>query len=291
MNHLISVLIFLLVAVPAITRSDESTVSDARLASIATDKPGVVSINLCADQMILELADAGQIMSLTNLSQQPAASVHFEQASQYPVNKGSAEEVLALQPELVIAGQYSNSYTLRLLQAANVRVETLPIAYSIADVIENLERVAGWLGQDKRGQELTAGLRKRLKLLPSPQQQRPRAAIYDPNGYTVGKDTLRGHILELAGWHNVALDRGIDNYGSLPLETLLKLDPQILLASPYSQGTWSRAQALNAHPSLHMGGLQASVVQVPSSQTICGGPWSLDVIERLVELRLRSFSH
>ena len=66
MNHLISALIFLLVAVPSITRSDESTVSDARLASIATAKPGVVSINLCADQMILELADAGQIMSLTN---------------------------------------------------------------------------------------------------------------------------------------------------------------------------------------------------------------------------------
>ena len=283
-------LIFLLVFLPAVVGSNEP-VAASNLTSIAAETPRVVSINLCADQLILELADATQILSLTNLSHQSVASVYFEKARQYPVNKGAAEEVFALKPDLVIAGQYSNSYTLRLLQAANVRVETLPIANSVEDVFKNLQRVAGWLGQDQRGQELTANLRERLDLLATPQQPRPRAAIYDPNGYTVGKDTLRGHILDLAGWHNVALDRGIDNYGSLPLETLLKLDPQILLASPYSQGTWSRAQALNAHPALHLGGLQASVVQVPSSQTICGGPWTLDVIERLLELRLNSFTN
>jgi len=218
-NYLLSLLIFLLVTLPGRVSPDESTLAAGNLSSTANDAPAVVSINLCADQMVLELADASQILSLTNLSQQPAASVYFEQASQFPVNKGSAEEVFALKPDLVIAGQYSNSYTLRLLQAANVRVETLPIANSIADVIENIERVAGWLGQGQRGQELTAGLQQRLDLLPAPLQPRPRAAIYDPNGYTVGKDTLRGHILELAGWHNVALDRGIDNYGSLPLDT------------------------------------------------------------------------
>lgn len=290
MNYLTSMLIFLLVFLPAVVGSNEP-VAASNLTSIAAETPRVVSINLCADQLILELADATQILSLTNLSHQSVASVYFEKARQYPVNKGAAEEVFALKPDLVIAGQYSNSYTLRLLQAANVRVETLPIANSLEDVFKNLQRVAGWLGQDQRGQELTANLRERLDLLATPQQPRPRAAIYDPNGYTVGKDTLRGHILDLAGWHNVALDRGIDNYGSLPLETLLKLDPQILLASPYSQGTWSRAQALNAHPALHLGGLQASVVQVPSSQTICGGPWTLDVIERLLELRLNSFTN
>jgi len=290
MNYLTFTLILLLVVLADDARSNESLAANPNLSPGTADAPGVVSINLCADQLILELADEQQILSLTNLSQQPAASVYFERALQYPVNKGSAEEVFALKPDLVIAGQYSNSYTLRLLRAANVRVETLPLANSIEDVIENLTRVAGWLGQHQRGQALVARLRQRLSVLPTPQQPRPKAAIYDPNGYTVGKDTLRGHALELAGWHNVALDRGIDNYGSLPLETLLKLDPQILLASPYSEGTWSRAQALNAHPALHLRGLQASVVHVPSSQTICGGPWTLDVIERLVELRLGSFS-
>jgi len=273
MTYLISTLILLLVFLVDTARSNELLAADTKFLSGSTGAPGVVSINLCADQLILELADEKQILSLTNLSQQAAASVHFEKALQYPVNKGSAEEVFALKPDLVIAGQYSNSYTLRLLQAANVRVETLPLANSIEDVIENLQRVAGWLGQHQRGQALAARLGERLSMLPAPQ-----------------KDTLRGHALELAGWYNVALDKGIDDYGSLPLETLLKLDPQILLASPYSQGTWSRAQALNAHPALHLRGLQASVIHVPSSQTICGGPWTLDVIEMLVETRLRSFS-
>lgn len=260
------------------------------LAAADSTAPRVVSINLCADQLVLELAAAEQIVSLTNLSLDPAASVHFKAAQDYPTNKGSVEEVITLAPDLVIAGQFTNRHTLQLLRNVDIRVEILPIANSIDALFDNLTQVSLWLEQPQNGEAIIAGLKERLNALPTSTEPRPRAAVYDPNGYTVGKASLRGEILDRAGWHNVASDKGIESYGSLSLETMITLMPDVLISSPFSAGTWSRAQAMNEHPVLHRTGLRAEVIHIPSSHTICGGPWTLDVIEQLHQIRKNHIS-
>lgn len=255
--------------------------------TIADTLPRVASINVCADQLLIELADPEQILSLTNLSQDPAASFHVERAKQYPINKGIVEEILPQQPDIVLAGPFTSRYTLQLLQNIGIRVETVSIANSMEAVIANLENVAGWIGQKERGQEITDVLRQGLAALPEPEHPLPRAAIYDPRGYTVGRASLRGEMLELAGWQNVASEKGIESYGTLELETILKLAPDVLIQSPYSADTWSRAQALNSHPALRTRGLKAPLIVIPSAQTICGGPWSLGVVHQLQDARLK----
>lgn len=248
-------------------------------------KPRVVSINVCTDQMLLALADPEQILSLTFLSHNESASVHWEKALQYPTNKGIAEEAIALQPDLVLAGAFTSKYTLQLLQRAGVEVKSVNIASSIDDVMNTLTEVGDWLQQGARAQALIEDMSTRLANLPTTPLMRPRAAIYDPRGYTVGAGTLRGQSLELAGWHNVAIDRGIQLYGTLALEAVLKLEPDVLISSPYSAGTWSRGQVVTEHPALLQSGLNADVIDVPSAKTICGGPWSVDVIEQLARVR------
>ena len=248
-------------------------------------KPRVVSINVCTDQMLLALADPEQILSLTFLSHNESASVHWEKALQYPTNKGIAEEAIALQPDLVLAGAFTSKYTLQLLQRAGVEVKSVNIASSIDDVMNTLTEVGGWLHQGARAQTLIEDMNTRLANLPTAPLMRPRAAIYDPRGYTVGAGTLRGQSLELAGWHNVAIDRGIQLYGTLALEAVLKLEPDVLISSPYSAGTWSRGQVVTEHPALLQSGLNADVIDVSSAKTICGGPWSVDVIEQLARVR------
>lgn len=243
--------------------------------------PSVVSINLCADQLVLALADEQQITALSLLSHEPAGSYYYSRALNFAVNSGKAGEVILHQPDLVIAGQYSDFYTVRALRSAGLRVELLPIANSLESMFSNLEQVADWLGQSARGEALVLSLRQRLIELPEPTGHKVTAAVYDPNGYTVGDQSLRGDVLQRAGWHNVALDAGIRNYGVLALETLMRLQPDVLIESPYSPGTFSRAQQLNQHPALTQSGLAPGIISVPSAQTICGGPWTVDLIERL----------
>ncbi len=248
--------------------------------------PSVVSINLCADQLVLAFAKDTQILSLSKLSHDSAGSVYAKAARAYPTNTGQVEEILPLQPDLVIAGQFTSRYTLSLLKSVGLRVEILPIANSIETLLQNILSVSQWLDRPEQGEQEIQRIRQSLDALAAVTHPKPTAAVFDPNGYTVGSKSLRGQSLELAGWHNVAVDKGIESYGSLSLETLIRLNPDALFESPYSPDTWSRGQAMSVHPALKHRGLKAKVIQLPSSMTICGGPWSVDLIERLQQERL-----
>jgi len=260
-----------------------------RMTIAETVLPRIASINLCADQLLMSFADDSQILSLSNLSHERAASYYVERAREFPSNTGLVEEVLPLQPDLVLAGQFSSPYTLKLLRSVGLRVEQLPIANSIDDLYENFRKVAEWSGHPERGLQIIKQFKARILALSPPPEPRPRAAVYDPNGYTVGDNSLRGQALKLSGWHNVATDLGITSYGSMALETVISLDPDAFVASPYSAETWSRAQAFNSHPALKQRGLKAIDIIVPSAQTLCGGPWTIDFIETLEAQRLNLY--
>lgn len=249
--------------------------------------PTVVSINLCADQLILAFAAATQILSLSNLSHDPAGSIYADLARLYPTNTGQVEEILPLQPDLVVAGQFTSRYTLQLLKSVGLRVEVLPIADSIESLLQNVLDVSQWLERPELGEREVQRMQQQLAALSVVTEPKPRAAVYDPNGYTVGDKSLRGQSLNLAGWHNVARDKGIDSYGSLSLESLILLQPDAMFESPYSPDTWSRGQALSVHPAIRQRGLNTKVIHLPSSNTICGGPWTVDLIKTLEQERLQ----
>ena len=256
----------------------------------ADEKVGVASINLCADQLVMLLADDDQILSLSNLSQREAGSYHFERAQAFSVNEGHAEQILNLQPDIVIVGQYSSQHTVATLREVGLQVYTLPIANTIEMMFENIESVSGWVGRAERGRMMVADLREKLSRLSPPQEPRPIAAVFDPNGYTSGASSLRGEMIERAGFRNAASEAGIESYGQLSLESIINLNPDALIESPYSPGTWSRAQAMSQHPALRSAGINPKIIHVPSRMTVCAGPWTLDVIAQLHAARIELMS-
>lgn len=277
-----------IVIVSAISLLLSSLVASEKTAAADRQSPvSVASINLCADQLIMLLADSEQIKSLSNLSQQSAGSYFYQRASDFSTNEGHAEQILPLQPDLVIAGTYSNIHTVNLLQEVGLQVEVLPIATDIDTLFENIRLVANWLDRTERGEGVIQSMQRRLAALTPGSGVRPVAAVYDPNGFTVGIKSLRGQMMELAGWENAATQAGIEAYGQLSLEALIQLSPVALIESPYSPGTWSRGQAVKNHPALKQAGLAPLLINIPSRMTICAGPWTVDVIEQLQAERLQ----
>ena len=76
----------------------------------------VVSINLCTDQLAMLLADPGQVVSVSRLATDPLSSSMVEQARAYAANRGGAEQVFLMHPDLVLAGQYTSAETISLLR-------------------------------------------------------------------------------------------------------------------------------------------------------------------------------
>ncbi|MBS3786266.1 MAG: ABC transporter substrate-binding protein, partial [Gammaproteobacteria bacterium] len=160
----------------------------------------VVSMNLCTDQLAMLIAEENQLVSVSALARDPLNSTMAEQAAGYAINHGRAEEIHLLQPDLVITGRFNAGPTVELLRRLGISVVVFDPANSLDDVRQNLIRMGEVLGQPERAQALVESFDQRLAMLNEPVLNPPRAALYFPNGYTRGDNTLLGDMLRTAGF-------------------------------------------------------------------------------------------
>ncbi|MFT3975087.1 MAG: ABC transporter substrate-binding protein [Amaricoccus sp.] len=244
----------------------------------------VVSMNLCTDQLAMLLARPGQLVAISPIARDPVSSAMWREAETVPIHADSAEAVLGLAPDLVLAGAWDPPATLALLRRLGIRVETFPVERSFDDIEANVLRMGDLLGNPDDARRLAEAMRTRLaELAPPPEPEpRPRAALYYANGYTSGADTLADAILAAAGYANVAAERGIAGLGSLPLELLVTERPELLvLGQDYP--TPALAQGILRHPVLRA--LETRRASVADNLWVCGTPLALDAVADLIAAR------
>ena len=88
----------------------------------------IVSINLCTDQLLLDLVPAERIAALSHLATDASVSATPEHAAGLPITHGGAEEVMALDPDLVVTVEYSTPASVAMLRRMGKRVVVLPLA-------------------------------------------------------------------------------------------------------------------------------------------------------------------
>ncbi|HEX6998854.1 MAG TPA: ABC transporter substrate-binding protein [Gammaproteobacteria bacterium] len=251
-------------------------------AQAAAARPAVASINLCADQLVLTVADPEQILTVSWLAADPEESLLAEQAARYPLNYGSAEELLRYRPDVVVAGAYTGAFTRALLERLGYRVVELDPAVTVADIAANVRRVAEAVGRPDRGAALVAALQQRVRRLEAARPAAPvDTVIVRPGGFTVGRDSLAHELLTLAGLRNAAAEQGLDRWGSLSVEALLRSDPELLVMTGYRDDEPSLANAVLRHPALVAAARERAVVTVPAAYWSCGLPQSLDAVDLL----------
>lgn len=176
----------------------------------------------------------------------PEVSFWSDRAAGMPLNHGRSEEILPLDPDVVLAGRYTSRPTVFLLQRLGFRVLDQDISRSIAEVRTRVREVGEVLEAQAEAQALIEAMDHRLAALaPAAGERWPTAVYYQANGYTAGDDTLVGDIIAHAGLENLGGRLGVRGHGRMPLETLLELQPDILIRDDQQP----RAPAL-AHPAL-----------------------------------------
>jgi iron complex transport system substrate-binding protein len=243
----------------------------------------IVSLNLCADELVLRLAEPGTVKSVTWLARDPALSNVSALAQDVPVNRGLAEDVVPLAPDLVIAGAYTTRTAVALLKRLGIPVLELTVPTDVDEALVQIETVAAVLGASAKGTQLIADIRSGLAEVhvASAKSSQPIAAVYQPNGFTIGKGSLVNDLLSRAGLRNLAVERRIDNYGELPLELLLFAQPDLLIMNTAEDRGPAMAYEVLRHPALVRRYHGARVVSVPSAWWSCPGPRLVDAVQRL----------
>lgn len=253
-------------------------------APVSADTPRrVVSINLCTDQLLLALAEPSQIAGLGRFARNAEMSFMAARADAHPVLRGTAEEVLHLKPDLVLAGSYSGRATREILTARGVKVETFAPPRNLAEARAEIERTGRLLGAQERARRMTAeidaAVAQAKQAARNVETNAPVVLAMQRRAYASGKDTLLSSALEAAGFRNAAVEMGMTGVGHLSLETIatLKLDALIIEDLPVSR---DQSSAILNHPVLRANG-RLRIIKLPVAELTCGGPSLAPLIRRL----------
>ena len=209
----------------------------------------IVSANLCADRLVVALADPGKIVSLSKFADDPNLSTVVEQARGIPLNHADAEEIAAMHPDLVIFGQYTQKASSDMLKTLGYQVYMLPHPRDLAAMRKSIRELAARLGVPERGEALVADIDSRLAALPA--HKPAKAVFYAAGGWTSGKPSLADDLLGHFGAINLATEAGIGSAGTLPLEQLVAAGPDLIVVETMGdKGQVSLAEQLLEHPAL-----------------------------------------
>jgi iron complex transport system substrate-binding protein len=243
----------------------------------------IVSLNLCTDQLVLQLVEPKRIRSVTWMARDPAISVMVDEATRVPVNYGRAEEVLAAKPDLVLAGRYTYTPTMAVLKRLGVAVTIFELPSSLADVRAQIETAAAALDERERGQALIAILDRQIAAAGADAPtQRAVVGIRSPGGGTSGPGTLTHEVVLAAGYDNLAARLGIKRFAVFPLEHLVWAMPDRLLAETAYGEFASLTTGMAQHPALDHVGRR---IRLPSRLMMCAGPSIGTAAEQLAHAR------
>ena len=259
------------------------------LTSEAAAKPRrVVSLNLCTDQLVLMLAEAANVAAVSYLSRDSANSYMAAAARDVPAIRGRVEEILPLDPDLILAGRFTSQGAVAFLKRMGRRVAVLDPPEGFAGVRAQVRRVAALLGEAARGEALLADMDRRLaragraRAAPA---DRPTAAFYLPGGYAAGGGTAVHSVLAAAGLRNAAAELGVTGTAVLPMERLVASAPDVLILGAFGDGGGSIAEETLRHPALAKSMKGRAPLRIPARLWVCPGPMLAEAVELLAEAR------
>ncbi|MFL1877120.1 ABC transporter substrate-binding protein, partial [Hansschlegelia beijingensis] len=95
--------------------------------------------------------------------------------------------------------------------------------------------------------------------------------------------SLSDELMRRAGLVNVAAELKLDNYGQLPLETIILAGVDLLIVDGDRAGPPAMATEVLSHPILAGLGDRVRVVKVPPKLWTCYGPSIADAYDILVD--------
>jgi iron complex transport system substrate-binding protein len=244
----------------------------------------IASFNLCADQLIVALADPGQIAGLSPYAADPALSVVAAKARDFPILDWQAETAVALKPDLVLVGPIDRTATRRMLAQLGFRVAEVALVTDIESARSQIRAAAALVGHAGRGEKLVAELDTALARLRAAARKPPATAlVVERGGYASGPHSLVAALLAEAGLQPPP-DAPAGFGGYLPLELLLTMRPDFLVLKDLPVRAADQGALFLTHPALSALYPPERRIALASRYSLCGGPALVAALNYLADV-------
>lgn len=250
----------------------------------------IVSLNLCTDQILMDLVAPERIRAVSHLAADERLSLMAKEAKAFPATRGEAEDVLRLEPDLVIASTWTTPATVALLQRLGQHIVVVPQPETVDGIRDAVAQVAAAVGESDTGARQIERFDRRIATARFHHVGgglRPSAVLYQIGGIVAGAGSLADVALSLAGFDNLAVQLSYGPTDTLPLETLVAHPPDLILFG-HKPGDYRTVVADNlTHPALRYLAESRPVGHVREALWLCGTVRWAEAVEQLAEARRR----
>jgi iron complex transport system substrate-binding protein len=209
----------------------------------------VASLNLTADEILVDILPPDRLVAVTRFADDPTMSNVAGRvpagAARFP--KADLERLVSLRADLVVVSQFTDGDFLRQLESSGLRAHAMGGLDSLAGIRQAILDLGRVVGEDAAAAAVVARFDDRLaKLTRRLAGAPPPRVLYWSSPYTAGNGTSLGAIIECGGGRNAAAELGIRGLVPLGAERAFVAQPDFILVDP----AFESIETLRRHPLL-----------------------------------------
>lgn len=200
----------------------------------------ILALSSASDTILLGLVEPNRLVGINKLSTYEEYSLEAKRAklvkpvmSSYPL-----EKVIALDPDLVIAPDYTSADVIEGLRHMGIPTVVVPTGTIVESVIKNVTDIAHIVGEDEKGQFYEQKIRrelaemKRLSESIAPEERKSVLFVSSMDGYT-GTDSLFDDMCKYMSIYNAPNLLGLPPRTPFGDERVLAMDPDYIFIPSY----------------------------------------------------------
>ena len=193
----------------------------------------IVTLSPSAAQTLWEVGARDRVVGTTEFATYLNGTDDIERV---PASGGSinAEQVIGLDPDLVLAPGTISEETVETLRDAGVTVFGLEAPATVEAVAAKTTLIGRLVGECESAAATNQWMRRNVAAVERTvaDEPRPRALYLLGGGFTVGNGTFVHDVMRIAGLSNVAASAGLSGYARISPEVVRERDPEWLLRTP-----------------------------------------------------------
>lgn len=201
----------------------------------------IVSLTMSTDNILLGLVKPDRVVCANVLVDDPVSSNIVQLGKDIPnkVRHPKVEEILAMEPDLVIAANWGDIGYVESLRNMGINVVVVKGAKNLQEIRDNINLIAASVGEPERGNKLIGMMDDRLaeikaKIDRIPQEQRKRVLLISLMNNYGGKNCIYDDACMLAGVVNCLSEYGLQRGDKLTKEMMVQMDPDIIFLPTYN---------------------------------------------------------
>jgi ABC-type Fe3+-hydroxamate transport system substrate-binding protein len=195
----------------------------------------ILTISTGHDEMIFGFANLNNIVGVTSFSQSPGGNI-YELTKDMPTITSEIETIVAQNPDIVFADPYANPNLMQSLVELGITVVQTQLNNTSEGRINDILFAAYVLDELEGSMMLIDAINEQIEFIEfmksnigsSDLDQDILSVTYYDAYWAAGTGSTEGSIIELAGYNNIASEKGVESNNMITKESLIDMSPDVI---------------------------------------------------------------